>query len=110
MVDLSTLDIKDTQDQSDTFERSIVSNTYGIYVLDTYLIMYPTDMNVETFNCEWYYGIIFRTEKGRYEAMHNYALGNRILLNFHDGSWQDIPFKPATFGFLPDGVEALEIG
>lgn len=72
--------------------------------------MYPYGMNVETFDEEWYYGIIFRTEKGRYEAMHNYALGNRILLNFHDGSWNDIPFKPATFGFLPEEVEAIEIG
>ena len=99
-VELSTEDLKEPVNYRE----------YHAYVLDTYLIMYPSNMNVETFNEEWYYGIIFRTEKGKYEAMHNYALGNRILLNFHDGSWHDIPFKPATFGFLPEGVEAIEIG
>lgn len=96
--------IDDTDDIKDAV------NNYGVYVLDTYLIKYPVCFNVETFNCEYYYGIIFRNQIGKFEVMHNYALGNRILLNFHDGSWQDIPFKPATFGFLPEEVEAIEIG
>jgi hypothetical protein len=101
-VDLS---IEDSKEVAECSYRE-----YHAYVLDNYLIVYPSGMNVETFSEEWFYGIIFRTEKGKFEAMHNYALGNRILLNFHDGSWHDIPFKPATFGFLPDGVEAIEIG
>ncbi len=99
-MDLSTEDSKE----------AVKYREYHAYVLDSYLIIYPSGMNVETFSEPWYYGIIFRDEKGKIEAMHNYALGNRILLNFHDGSWHDIPFKPATFGFLPDGVEAIEIG
>jgi hypothetical protein len=90
-------------------KEAVSSKEYHAYVLDTYLIVYPPDMNVETFAEKWYYGIIFRTEKGKYEVMHNYASGNRILLHFHDGSWDDVPFKPATFGFLPEGVEAIEI-
>lgn len=94
----------------DSKEEAASYKEYHAYVLDNVLIMYPSGMNVETFNEKWYYGIIFRTEEGRYEAMHNYALGNRIILNFRDGSWNDIPFKPATFGFLPEGVEAIEIG
>lgn len=85
-------------------------NGYNIYVLDRYLITYPIGFKVEIYNEKWYYGIIFVTEEGRFDLLHNYALGNRLIINRKDGSWHDIPFKPATFGFLPDCVKTIEIG
>lgn len=78
--------------------------------LDNYLITYDHTFKTETYSCEWYYGIIFWDDQGnKYDVIHNYALGNRIIINPAAGGFSDIPFKPATFGFLPEGVEAKEI-
>ena len=90
---------------------------YNTYTLDEHiLIMFDPSMKYETYKCEWYHGIIFYipgesniiNSEGRYDIIHNNHLGNRILINNSEG-WRDIPFKKATFGFLPPGVEAIEI-
>lgn len=93
-------------------EKEAVQSTkgYNIFILDRYLITYPIGFEVEIYNEKWYYGIIFKTAEGRYDVLHNYALGNRLIINKKDGSWNDIPFKPATFDFLPEGVKTIEIG
>jgi len=83
---------------------------YTMYVLDKYLITYPTTFKVETYSCKDYYGIIFITEDCRYDVCHNYLMGDRLIRNPAAGGFSDIPFKPATFGFLPDGIEVKEIG
>lgn len=79
------------------------------FVLDKYLITYDSTIKVETFDDKWYYGIIFYLGNSRYQLIHNYALGNRILISLYEGWCQDIPFKPATFDLLPSGVNAKEI-
>lgn len=70
--------------------------------------MFEPSLKYETYKCEWYHGIIFYNSEGSYDVIHNNHLGNRLLINNSEG-WKDIPFKKATFGFLPPGVEALEI-
>lgn len=82
---------------------------YNVYTFDQYLITYDSSIRAELFYCEWYYGITFYINDSKYELIHNYALGNRILINLHEGWFQDIPFKPATFDFLPPGIQAKEI-
>jgi len=79
------------------------------FVLDKYLITYDSTIKVSTFDNKWYYGIIFYINDSKYELIHNYALGNRILINLREGWSQDIPFKPSTFDFLPLGIDAEEI-
>jgi hypothetical protein len=75
------------------------------FTLDQYLLTFDSNIRYETYNEKWYYGIIFYdSDGGKYDVIHNYALGNRLLINNKDG-WKDIPFKEATFGFLPDGVQ-----
>ncbi len=81
---------------------------YNIYILDKYIIHYDNSIIPEFFSEKSYYGIIFYINDGRYELIHNFHLGNRILINEKSG-WQDIPFKKETFGFLPPGVRAEEI-
>jgi len=83
---------------------------YGVYVLDKYLITYSKHMATETYSCKDYYGIVFITEDCRYDVCHNYLMGDRLIINPKAGGFSDIPFKPATFGFLPMGVEVKEIG
>ena len=83
-------------------------NDVRIYLLDKYTIWYNSSIKVETFDNEWYYGIIFYINGGKYELIHNYALGNRILSNSKEGWSTDIPFKAATFHLLPEGVTAEE--
>jgi|SRR5579885_1211584 len=89
-------------------EKPIVSR-YEIYVLGNYLISYDPNIKIEKYSCESYYGIMFYMEDGRYDLCNNFLLGPRIIINKKDGSWNDIPFKPATFGFLPEGVSANEV-
>lgn len=81
-----------------------------VYILGMYLISYDIAIEVEFFRCEQYHGISFFMEDGRYDVLYNKDMGHRITINLKDGSWNDIPFKPATFGFLPEGVTAQEIG
>jgi len=95
---------------------------YNTYTLDEHiLLMFDPQIKHEVYECQWYHGIIFLIpgdsndtfysvygDYGRYDVIHNRYLGNRILINNSEG-WKDIPFKKATFGFLPPGVEAIEI-
>lgn len=79
---------------------------FKTFTLDQYLLTFDSQIKHETYDEEWFYGIIFYDDDGgKYDVMHNYALGNRLLLNNKEG-WKDIPFKEATFGFLPPGVQA----
>jgi hypothetical protein len=82
---------------------------YGVYILDNYLITYDLKFGTETFECDSYYGIIFHLENGdSYELLHNYHMGDRLLVKTN-GTWQDIPFKPSSFGCLPDGINTIVI-
>lgn len=95
-----------------------VQSNHLLYDLDTSIILrFDPCMKYEKYSCEWYHGIIFYIpddgniltgDYGRYDVIHNIYMGNRILISNKEG-WKDIPFKKATFGFLPPGVEAIEI-
>jgi hypothetical protein len=77
-----------------------------IFTLDIYQLLFDECIKHETYDEQWYYGIIFYDEdNGKYDVIHNYLMGNRIIINNKEG-WRDIPFKEATFGFLPAGVKA----
>jgi hypothetical protein len=84
----------------------MTSTLNNLYTLGPYLITYDTTMKTETFSEASYHGIIFITSEARYQLINNYHLGTRLIINPHDGGCQDIPFKPATFVFLPEGVGA----
>ena len=88
------------------------------FKLGSYLITYRNDIQTEIFGDNNLYGIIFILGRTRYQLVYNYGM-ERILINeeinpdFISGSsgiWnsRDIPFKPTTFSFLPEGVSAEE--
>jgi hypothetical protein len=89
------------------------------FQLNKYQIAYPANMDAKTFDEEWYYGIIFTIEDKRYELIHNYQMDAERIFISHRGRvpslpdhyllGQDIPFKPVTFNFLPEGVTAKEV-
>lgn len=79
-----------------------------MYEFDKYIITYDSSIKAVSFDCKWYYGIVFHINDGKFELIHNYMLGNRILISLHEGWLQDIPFKPATFDLLPQGIKAKE--
>ena len=83
---------------------------FNIYVLDKYMITYPIRYEVETYSTKDFCGIIFLTDDCRYDVCHNYLMGDRLIINPKAGGFRDIPFKPATFGFLPEGIIVREIG
>lgn len=78
--------------------------------VDKYLFIFPTKLLLETYSCKDYSGIIFQTEDCRYDVCNNYLLGCRLIINPKAGGFSDIPFKPATFGFLPASIIVKEIG
>lgn len=80
---------------------------FETYVLGDYLITYEPNIVVEKFSCQWYDGIVFIMKDGRYQLVNNYVMGTRIIINPADGGYQDIPFKPETFHYLPAGVAAI---
>lgn len=77
------------------------------YILDKYLFIF--DASYETYSCESYSGIIFYSNGNKYDVVNNYLMGFRLIINEANGSWRDIPFKPATFGFLPNNIEVREL-
>jgi hypothetical protein len=85
------------------------SYSYATYTLENYLISYDPNIAAEKYNHDSYYGIIFTMSNGdTYELCHNFHMGNRLLIKNQHG-WQDIPFKPSSFGCLPAEIKALEI-
>lgn len=86
-----------------------ITKQYGTYILDTCLIIYDLRFRIEKYLCEWYYGAVFHLENGdSYDLVHNIHMGNRLIIRAN-GSWNDIPFKPASFGCLPEGMQSIEI-
>lgn len=73
------------------------------FKIDNYLLSFKKSTKKETFKCSSYYGITFYIDNDRYEILHNYNLGNRLLINNQDG-WKDVPFSKKTFFFLPDEI------
>ena len=83
---------------------------YTVYQLDKYVFMFPTKLLREKYSCKDYSGLIFETEDCRYDVCNNYLMGWRLIINPKTGGFKDIPFKPATFGFLPEDITVKEIG
>lgn len=84
-----------------------------------YKITYPGDLDVKFYEENYCYGITFLIGKSKIELFHNRQTGvDRIFISEKasyntqaEGYWclRDIPFKPATFNFLPEGVFAEEM-
>ena len=94
--------------------QDLRDETICIYHFHKYWIRYPASIKVTCFEEEWYYGIIFHVEGGDYEVIHNYAMDTQRLLITERAptgasGWNDIPFKPATFRLLPNGITVEEI-
>lgn len=82
---------------------------YNMYVLGPYMLTYDASLKTEMFSEKDYHGIIFTNDKGRYQVINNYHMGPRMIVNYHGGGFEDIPFKPASFWCLPPGVTAEEL-
>jgi hypothetical protein len=79
------------------------------FQFNQYKIKYPTNVIAETFDEKWYYGIIFKVGRFKYELIHNYAMNTQRLLITEQAKtgangWQDIPFKSETFKLLPRDI------
>lgn len=88
---------------------SLEQKLYKIYVLDRYQLIFDNDIEHETYECKWYYGIIFHIGEGRWDVIHNIHMGNRLLISEHPYWLKDIPFHKGTFNFLPDGIKVLDL-
>lgn len=59
----------------------------------------------ETYKNDSYYGIIFKDAKGKYDLVHHYFDWTRMIVNYPDGSYKDLPFHEGTFRFLPESIK-----
>jgi hypothetical protein len=82
---------------------------YKTLILNNYRFIFPNNTVYEKYSTESYCGIIFHINNYRYDIVNNYVMGFRLIINDLDGGWKDIPFKKATFGFLPDIIEVTEL-
>lgn len=73
------------------------------------MITYPDSMKREFFEAPSYIGIKLFTSEGTYQVINNFYMGPRIIITMKDGFWNDIPFKPDTFYFLPESVSAIPL-
>jgi hypothetical protein len=82
---------------------------YYTYTFDKYLILYHPNIKTKKNECVDYYGMTFFIDEFEYHLVHNYHMGNRILINNKRGHNQDIPFKKETFWLLPEQIQVLQI-
>lgn len=86
-------------------EKQVVN----MYVLGSYVLTFDVAIKVESFSCESYDGVVFTVGDKTYQVINNYHMGPRLIINPHAGGFEDMPFKPETFGFLPKGIVANEL-
>lgn len=78
------------------------------HIVGPYVLTYDASLKTETFSEDCCCGITFYLKDGRYQVVNNYHMGLRLIVNYHNGGWQDIPFKPSSFWVLPS-VEVSEL-
>lgn len=61
----------------------------------------PNDIEYETYDESSYHGIIFKDSEARYDLIHHKFDWDRMIVNYKDGSYKDLPFHEGTFRFLP---------
>jgi hypothetical protein len=96
-------------------------NNIKHFQLNKYLISYDEDIDTRIFDDKYCYGIIFSfaEDNSRFELLHNCQMDTERMIISHSHKYnllestflvsEDMPFKPATFPFLPKGVSAKEL-
>lgn len=88
------------------------------YRLGNKLFVFDLDQKIETYQNEWYYGIIFVVEDGgdgylrtksTYDVVHHYHMGWERLNIANKEGVKDLPFHQGTYRFLPDNIKVVEL-
>lgn len=89
----------------------------NIIKLGNYSFSFDPLISYKTHECESYSCIIFYLDGvttpftyedcHTYEIVNNYHMGYRLIINNERG-WADLPFKEATFGFLPEEIKVIQ--
>jgi len=74
------------------------------YKIGRFILTFPDDIGYYICNDESGEGIRFHIDGKRYEML-NSLLGMRLLINWDEFSWKDIPFHEGTTYILPDIIE-----
>lgn len=68
-------------------------------------------VRAEPYTCADYAGVILWDAQGsKFDVVLNPHFGPRLIFNLKHGSWNDVPFKEQTYGFLPEGVSVRRLG
>jgi len=76
--------------------------------IGNFLILFK-NIQYETYDDPSYYGVIFKDDKAKYDIIHHRFDWTRLIVNYINGSWQDLPFHEGTFRFLPECVKVERI-
>lgn len=80
------------------------------FTLGNFMVSFDeTVIEHETYDIPCYYGIIFRDREAKYDLIHHRIDWTRMVVNYKDGSYKDLPFHEGTFRFLPDCVKVERI-
>jgi hypothetical protein len=98
--------------------EKVTVSQHETYVLGHKLFLFDISIKFETYQNDWYYGIIFIIENegdglmsphARYDVVHHYHMDwERLIIN-NKGGWKDVPFYHGTFDMLPEGVKVIEL-
>jgi hypothetical protein len=80
------------------------------FKLGTFVVSFDeATIEHETYDDKCYYGIIFKDQEAKYDLIHHRIDWTRMIVNYKDGSYKDLPFHEGTFRFLPDCVKVERI-
>lgn len=58
---------------------------------------------------EWNKGIIYNTPEGKFDICFNKVGWARIIINYKDNSFKDLPFNQNTLEFLPKEIRVVKL-
>jgi len=76
------------------------------FIFGSFLVSFQENsIQYEMYDDPSYYGIIFRDDNAKYDLIHHRFDWTRMIVNYKDGSYRDLPFHEGTFRFLPENVK-----
>lgn len=88
------------------------------YALGNHIFIFDSNLKYETYECEFYHGIIFIIENegdgvlskdARYDVVYHPNINwERLIINNRSGV-KDVPFHEGTFHLLPEGIKVIKL-
>ena len=79
-----------------------------IYIFEEHEFLLLEDHDI--YENEWEKGIIFKLPEANYNLHYNKIGWARIIINYSDGGYKDLPFNQETIKLLPENIQPRKNG